>query len=478
MSVLYKALARAAKANKAARAEPEPVPAAADLPVLDDPPRRGRAVVRAALLGTVAALAVVVGALFAYPEETLSLVEEMTGAVPPPVLMALRADPAPPRPQAPPRDAAEPPPPPETESVPDAEPVGASEAAPGTEVQPAPDAEPAAPEVPEVAAEVEAPAAEEPAAVAAETSVAAPPPPAQSSKPAPAPAPEPDPASAPDPKSEPAPEPAPDPESRPAPAPEPPAAAAPALPEVPAEPPAPPSRADLETLLTEMNRREQEEAATPVKVARADARPSLDESIRVTETAPERRDAGRAAFAALLRGAHEEALALYDEAARLNPGDPAVLMGRATALHKLGRNEEARAGYERVLAVDPGNRAALTNLLALVGEQAPRDALAELERLRARHPRFGPVLAQIAQTHARLGDLEQAVAHMAAALEVEPHNVLYLYNLAVLQDQAGFATQAAASYEGVLAAVARGAAPGLALDEAGLRARLRHLKGR
>ena len=167
------------------------------------------------------------------------------------------------------------------------------------------------------------------------------------------------------------------------------------------------------------------------------------------------------AYAALVRGNHGAARDAYAAVAAREPDNLAALAGRAAALHKLQRLDEARAAYEQVLARQPDHREALTNMIALIGDSAPRDAIHRLEALQAQAPDFSPVPAQLGMLHARLGDVDRAAAALRRAIALSPDNALYHYNLAVVSDRAGRRAEAAQAYEQVLRLIAAGPAAGL-----------------
>jgi tetratricopeptide (TPR) repeat protein len=64
-------------------------------------------------------------------------------------------------------------------------------------------------------------------------------------------------------------------------------------------------------------------------------------------------------------GEHEQALALFDQHARLDPGSVATQFNRAVSLQALGRFDEARAALQAVLALEPRWTAARQRLDAL-----------------------------------------------------------------------------------------------------------------
>lgn len=247
----------------------------------------------------------------------------------------------------------------------------------------------------------------------------------------------------------------------------------PAPPVEPAGPPEPRGLADV--LAAEDRARAAAPLKPPVAVERREAaRAGAPEAeVEVTLQAAEARDAIAASYRALMRGDYHTALEGYETALDSDPRSLPALLGKAAALHKMRRLDEARQAYEAVLGLEPGNREALTNLADIIALSTPQEALQRLTALRAQAPEFGPVAAQLALLHARLGNAEAALREMGRAVALEPGNVLYRYNLAILQDRAGDRAAAAASYRQVLDAMSAGASVGV--PRAVIHDRLRYL---
>lgn len=122
------------------------------------------------------------------------------------------------------------------------------------------------------------------------------------------------------------------------------------------------------------------------------------------------------------QGRLEEALALYETALQVPGlgGEPALLLGLASALRELGRLEQAEATVRRVLARHPEDRRAHAEL-ALVAYAQGRHRLAELVCANAlqqlgEDPALHNTLALVA---ARQGDKVRALAELRRALELE-----------------------------------------------------------
>jgi Flp pilus assembly protein TadD len=209
----------------------------------------------------------------------------------------------------------------------------------------------------------------------------------------------------------------------------------------------------------------------------ADADTSGVKGMVSVESQPEQqRDDVERAYDMLVHGQYEGALQLYDGVLKTAPDSVAALLGKAIALHKLRRAAEARGFYQRVLAIDPSNREALTNVLSIVAAQAPAAALAELRDMQKTNPAFSPIPAQIAQIDAQTGNFADAIASYNRAIQLSPDNALYRLNLAIVQDRAGLAHDAAASYQTALDRLGSGVQLPIPIES--IRTRLRYLQSR
>ncbi|MEM7120125.1 MAG: tetratricopeptide repeat protein [Pseudomonadota bacterium] len=230
-----------------------------------------------------------------------------------------------------------------------------------------------------------------------------------------------------------------------------------------------------ETLARLSNERGGDDLTTPIDVDRTpeaamEAATTGDGAITVssvetaaTETTPEttveftidaegsgNRQKFEAAYAALQAGNAEAAMDLYMDVLREEPDNQFALFGLASTLQRMGWLGEARATYEELLAIDPNNRGALTNMMALIAQEAPDQALANLQRLYEINPGFSPIPAQIGLLYADMGDYGEAVRNLSLAIDMEPDNMNYVYNLAIIHDRLGQHTEAQALYEQVI----------------------------
>jgi Flp pilus assembly protein TadD len=242
---------------------------------------------------------------------------------------------------------------------------------------------------------------------------------------------------------------------------------------------------DLPSILDSIRQQDRKTALKPpVNIKKtgdtAAAKPTdsfTTESMLVQTPSAKTRDELNNAYNSLVRGQYELAFALYSSLLSREPRMTQALIGRGTASHKLGRLMEARSDYDRALEYDPGNREALTNLLAILAGETPREALFKLRQLQKANPNFSPIPAQLAGIHAQLGEYPEAIALQSAALSLNPENPLYRFNLAVMQDKAGMFNDAIRSYENVMVLRASGQTS-LPLPDDHIRDRVKFLKTR
>jgi Tfp pilus assembly protein PilF len=194
-------------------------------------------------------------------------------------------------------------------------------------------------------------------------------------------------------------------------------------------------------------------AAAPVKMDSYDsiglsiavARPGLDANYELNR-----------AYTTLMGGQTSEALAIYKNVLTSDPKNQDALFGVASTYHRTGQIDKARPYYGELLRLNPDHREGLNNFLALISEEAPQEAMAELERLEQRNPGFSPIPARQAIILSRLGYGDAARERMLRAIEIDPNNMNYKYNLAVMLDREGYLADAVALYRLLIEASLRG----------------------
>lgn len=162
-------------------------------------------------------------------------------------------------------------------------------------------------------------------------------------------------------------------------------------------------------------------------------------------------------YESLIAGRYQIAAGFYQEILNAEPRNETALFGLATTYQKAGQSEEARDLYAKLLSFNPGHREALNNFMALVSDEAPQEAIGELERLEMQNPDFSPVPAQLGIVYSKQGDYKQAATKLTRALTLSPDNLSYKYNLAIALDKLGDAKNAAELYVELVEAYKAGA---------------------
>ena len=162
------------------------------------------------------------------------------------------------------------------------------------------------------------------------------------------------------------------------------------------------------------------------------------------------------AYMALIGGQSDVAIATYKKVLDNDPNNKNALFGLATAYHRVGQIDLARPVYAKLLAIDPGNTDGLNNFLVLLSDEAPEEALAELEKLAQRNPQYSALPAQIAVIYQKLGQYDKAGDYMLRAIDMAPENLTYRYNLAIMFDKQHKYEEAAKLYHQIVQAYQRG----------------------
>lgn len=171
------------------------------------------------------------------------------------------------------------------------------------------------------------------------------------------------------------------------------------------------------------------------------------------------------AYEALIAGDSEMAVDIYQDILAAEPRNEEALFGLAATYHRAGETEKARPLYGALLRQNPEHREALNNFLVLVSEEAPNEALFELQKLAERNPDFSPIRAQMALVLEKLGQHELAYDQMLKAIRLSPENLVYKYNLAIMMDRQGRYADAAALYNLLVEAALRGESIPARLDD-------------
>lgn len=148
------------------------------------------------------------------------------------------------------------------------------------------------------------------------------------------------------------------------------------------------------------------------------------------------REKEKLAYNISLIGQDEVAIELYKQVISAEPDNVYAKFSLAVLYQKLGQLNQAKNLYYDLLKNNPSNKEEIVgNLLAILIEESPRDAIYLLSRLSVQNPQSSYILAQTANAYDRMKNYDQAVNFLKKALKIDASNVDYKYNLAVIYDK-------------------------------------------
>lgn len=156
------------------------------------------------------------------------------------------------------------------------------------------------------------------------------------------------------------------------------------------------------------------------------------------------------AIKAYKTGQIEVATYLYKKILAKYPNNYDALFSLATIYQQNKQRDEARSLYTKLLTHYPEDSSALNNFITLSGEESPIETIEELKKIEKLKPEDSLILAQIAQIYVSINDCANAISYFNKAIIIEPSNIVYRYNLAILYDKFGLKSEALFLYNQVI----------------------------
>jgi len=163
----------------------------------------------------------------------------------------------------------------------------------------------------------------------------------------------------------------------------------------------------------------------------------------------------------------------YSKAEAIEPKNDDIMFGMAVTHHKLGHLSIAKDYYGKILETYPNHKFALNNFLNILSYEKLDVALTTLRRLEAAEPSLAVIPAQIAVTYERQKDFKNAIKYFKKANKLDPSNLDYIYNLAVLFERINQRNNAATLYNRIIVAMDKGYKANISLRE--VRSRVNNL---
>lgn len=148
------------------------------------------------------------------------------------------------------------------------------------------------------------------------------------------------------------------------------------------------------------------------------------------------REKEKLAYNATLIGQYEVAIELYKKILDSEPDNNYAKFSLATVYQKIGQFRQAKTIYYNLLKNNPENQDEIIgNLLAIMVEESPRDAIYLLSRLSIQNPKSPNILAHAAIAYDKVKNYDQAISLLQKAIALDSNNLDYQYNLAVIYDK-------------------------------------------
>ncbi|MBO4956579.1 MAG: hypothetical protein J6C50_01960 [Rickettsiales bacterium] len=140
------------------------------------------------------------------------------------------------------------------------------------------------------------------------------------------------------------------------------------------------------------------------------------------------------AFEAINLKEYEIAIKLYKEILDINKKDNFVKLSLATTYHILGQYTQAKPLYIELLPVFPNSEQLISNLLSIIIQESPYEAIYLLPSLAKKYNNSAVIQAQTSVAFSTVERYQDAIQYILKAIYLDDDNIEYKYNLAVLYD--------------------------------------------
>ncbi len=163
------------------------------------------------------------------------------------------------------------------------------------------------------------------------------------------------------------------------------------------------------------------------------------------------REKEKLAYNSVLVGQYEIAIEIYKEILQKEPKNLYAKYSLGVVYQRLNQFKQAKNIYYELLRGDTENKdEVINNIIAILIEESPREAIYMLNRLTIQNPEKHYLFASMALAYEKISDYNSAIKNYVKALNLDYNNINYTYNLGVLYDQNKEYEKALEMYESIV----------------------------
>lgn len=148
------------------------------------------------------------------------------------------------------------------------------------------------------------------------------------------------------------------------------------------------------------------------------------------------REKEKLAYNSVLIGQYEIAIEIYKEILQKEPKNLYAKYSLAVVYQRLSQFKQAKNIYYELLKGEAENKdEIINNIIVILTEESPREAIYMLTRLTIQNPSRHYLFASMALAYEKISDYNSAIKNYTKALDLDYGNMNYYYNLGVLYDQ-------------------------------------------
>ena len=148
------------------------------------------------------------------------------------------------------------------------------------------------------------------------------------------------------------------------------------------------------------------------------------------------REKEKLAYNSVLIGQYEIAIEIYKEILQKEPKNLYAKYSLAVVYQRLNQFKQAKNIYYELLKGEAENKdEIINNIIVILTEESPREAIYMLTRLTIQNPSRHYLFASMALAYEKISDYNSAIKNYTKALDLDYGNMNYCYNLGVLYDQ-------------------------------------------